>query len=193
MPWISAIVLYIIGWIIIYLKPAPLDYVLHLYRIHIMAFPLGILAAWGVTKLKSPEILEKLSRGWRAVGYYVVMAILLAAFIYANYNSGIGGSPSKEQWMSILAVIAISGFFILKKVEFRLFYWVGIYSYEIYLWHWPIMYHYDLFYRFLPSWLATLIYLVFFVALGWAVSKLTELITKKKMPLIVPAPVVNGK
>jgi len=193
MPWLSAIALYIIGWLIIYLKPASLDYVLHLYRIHIMAFPLGILAAWGVTKLKSPEILEKLARGWRAIGYYVVMAILLAVFIYANYNSGVGDNPNKEQWMSILAVIAISGFFILKKIEFRLFYWIGVYSYEIYLWHWPIMYHYDIFYRFMPAWLATLLYLVFFVALGWAVSKLTELITKKKAPLIAPASATGGK
>jgi len=179
-PWLTAIVLYLIGDLVIYYKPVELDYVLHLYKVHIFAFPLGVLAAWGVSKLKNPEILEKLARGWRAVGYYLVMAGLLALFIYTNFNSGIGESASKEQLMSIIAVLAICLVFILKKIEFRLFYWFGLYSYEIYLWHWPIMYRFDIFYRFMPAWLATLVYLAFFIGLGWAVSKLTDLLTKKK-------------
>ena len=71
----------------------------------------------------------------------------------------------------------------LKKIEFRLFYWFGLYSYEIYLWHWPIMYHYDFLYRFMPVWLATILYLVFFIGLGWAVSKLVGLIGSKKVSI----------
>lgn len=173
-PWLSALALYLIGYLVIYFKPVQLDYVLHLYKIHIIAFPLGVLAAWAITKLKNPEILEKLSRGWYAIGYYSILAGLLALFVYANINSGIGGSACLEQWMSILAVLAISLVFILKKIEFRLFYWFGLYSYEIYLWHWPIMYRYDIFYSWLPAWLATVIYLAFFVGLGWLVFKLTN-------------------
>jgi len=184
-PWLSALGLYLAGYLIVRLEPTVLDYVMHLYKIHIIAFPLGVLAAWGVTKLKSPVILEKLAQGWRAIGYYLVMAALLVLFIYANYNSGIGGTPNKEQWMSVLAVIAISLVFVLKKIEFKIFYWVGVYSYEIYLWHWPIMYRYDIFYRFMPAWLATLLYLAFFVGLGWGVSKLTDYLAKRP-----PKPVV---
>jgi len=187
-PWLTALFLYLAGYLIIYYKPAPLDYVLHLYKLHIFAFPLGVLAAWAVTKLKSPAILEKLSRGWWAISYYLAIASLLALFVYANINSGIGESASKEQWMSILAVVAICLVFILKKIEFRLFYWFGLYSYEIYLWHWPLMYRFDIFYRFMPAWLATVFYLAFFILLAWGASKLTELITKGK-----PRPALIGK
>jgi peptidoglycan/LPS O-acetylase OafA/YrhL len=183
-PWLSAIALYLVGYLVIYYKPSSLDYVLHLYKIHIFAFPLGVLAAWLVSKLKSPVILEKLAHGWRAIGYYLVMTGLFALFVYANYNSGIGESANKEQLMSILAVITICAVFILKKIEFRLFYWFGLYSYEIYLWHWPIMYRFDIFYRFLPAWLATLAYLGFFILLAWGASKLTDYITKRKPKLI---------
>ena len=185
-PWISAIILYLIAYLVIDLQPTSLDYVLHLYKVHIMAFPLGVLAAWGVSKLKGAEILEKFAHGWRAIGYYLIIAALLILFFYANYNSGIGGTPSKEQWMSIVAVVAISLVFILKKIEFKIFYWIGIYSYEIYLWHWPIMYRYDIFYRFMPAWLATLLYFIFFVGLAWVVSKVTNYLSKKPAP---PAPI----
>jgi peptidoglycan/LPS O-acetylase OafA/YrhL len=178
-PWLSAISLYLAGYLIVRLEPTVFDYVMHLYKIHIIAFPLGVLAAWGVTKLKSPELLERLAHGWRAVGYYLVMAGLLVLFIYANYNSGIGGTPNKEQWMSIIAVVTISLIFILKKIEFKIFYWFGLYSYEIYLWHWPIMYRFDIFYSWLPAWLATLLYLVFFVGLGWGAAKLTDYFIKR--------------
>ncbi len=183
-PWIAATALYLVGYFLVRFEPHQLDYVIYLYKVHIIAFPLGVLAAWGISKLKSPTILERLSRGWCAFGYYIVMAGLLALFVYANYNSGIGGSPAREQYMSILAVLAISLFFVLKKIEFRLFYWLGLYSYEIYLWHWPLMYRFDIFYRWLPAWLATFVYLIFFIALGWGASRITDLITKRKVKLI---------
>jgi peptidoglycan/LPS O-acetylase OafA/YrhL len=179
-PWLSAIVLYFIGYLVIYLQPASLDYILHMYKLHIIAFPLGILMAWIFTKLKNPESLEKLAHGWRAIGYYLIMVGLLVLFVYANINSGIGESTTKHQLMSLVAVLAISGVFILKKIEFKLFYWFGIFSYEIYLFHWPIMYRYDFLYCSLPAWLATLLYLGFFMGLGWGVSKITNLISNRR-------------
>jgi len=187
-PWLTALFLYLVGYLVIYYKPAPLDYVLHLYKLHIFAFPLGVLAAWAVTKLKSPVILEKLAHGWRAIGYYLVIVGLLVLFLYANINSGIGESANKEQLMSILAVVAICLIFVLKKIEFRLFYWFGIYSYEIYLWHWPIMYRFDIFYLFVPAWLATLLYLGFFILLSWGAGRLTDLITRKKTRPVLLVP-----
>ena len=178
-PWLSALTLYIAGYLLIYFQPTQLDYVIHLYRVHIIAFPLGVLAAWLVTKLKSAEILDKISRGYSAIGYYFLIAILLLIFVYTNVYSGIGGSANFEQAMSIIATLAISGIFILKKFEFRLLSLFGLYSYEIYLFHWPLMYRYDIFYFWLPACFATILYLSLFIGLGWGMGKVMGLLAKK--------------
>jgi len=175
-PWLSAVILYIAGYLVIYFHPAQLDYVLHLYKVHIIAFPLGVLAAWLVTKLRSVEILEKISCGRAAIGYYFFLAVLFGLFIYANTNSGIGGSANFEQAMSVLAILTIIGVFVLKKIEFRLLSLFGLYSYEIYLFHWPLMYRYDIFYFWLPAWLATVLYLILFIGLGWGMGRLIGLL-----------------
>jgi len=174
-PWLTAIILFIAGDLLVKLEPAFFNNVLHLYKVHIVAFPLGVLVAGIVAKLpSSAAILERLSKGWRAVGYYLVLLSLLAVFVYANINSGIGESASKEQWMSILAVMAIAIVFVMKRTEFKLFSLFGLYSYEIYLWHWPLLYRYNIFYGVLPSWLATLMYLALFIAVGWGAQKIVE-------------------
>lgn len=178
-PWLSAIILFLAGNWLIKLEPTFFDNVLYLYKIHIIAFPLGVLAAWAVTKLPSAVILEKLSRGWRAIGYYLVLLSLLGVFVYANINSGIGGSASKEQWMSIVAVLTIALVFMTKKREFKLFSLFGLYSYEIYLWHWPLLYRYDIFYRIAPPWLATILYLALFIGVGWGAQKIVGVLFKR--------------
>jgi len=177
-PWLAAIILWLVGYLLIRWSPAPLGFVLYLYSVHILAFPLGIGAAWAVTKLKSPVILQKLFSGWRAIVYYLVVAGLLAIFVGASVYSGIG--TGLEQLISMVAMLAIILVFVGKKVEFRLLSLFGIYSYEIYLWHWPLMYRYDIFYSWLPAWLATLMYLGLFVGVGWAAQKVVGLLSKSR-------------
>lgn len=179
-PWLAAIILFIAGDILVRMNPGWLDNVMHLYKVHTVAFPLGVLAAWAVTKLPNVSWLEKLSRSWRAIGYYLVMVGLSAAFVYANFHSGIGQSAWKEQWMSLLAIFTIVIVFVMKKTEFKLFSLFGLYSYEIYLWHWPIMYRYNIFYGHMPDWLATVLYLVLFLGVGWGAQKIAGALFQKK-------------
>lgn len=179
-PWLTALALYGLGFLLIYFQPNILVNILHMYKLHIIAFPLGVLAAVGVSRLKNPAVLEKWSHGYRAFAYYLILLGLLGLFVYANFNSGVGGNVNKHQLMSLLAVLAISGVFMLKKIQLKLFYWFGIYSYEIYLFHWPVMYRYDFLYRFFPAWLATILYLIFFLALGYGFAKLMTILTRPK-------------
>ena len=190
-PWLSAILLFLAAYGVIYFKPSSLDQVIHLYKVHTAAFPLGVLFAWVMTSIKFDKLeivwakIKPLARG---LIYYLSIIILIGIFYYSVKYPGIGGNADREQLMSLISVVSLTLIFILKKVDFKFFYLFGLYSYEIYLWHWPIMYHYDFLYSWLPVWLATALYLVFFVVLGWVTSKLVELIMGKK-PAVIVSPV----
>jgi peptidoglycan/LPS O-acetylase OafA/YrhL len=77
-------------------------------------------------------------------------------------------------------MLAIIWLFSANKIEFKLLSLFGLYSYEIYLFHWPILARYDIFYKYTPAWLATALYLVFFLGLAWFFKKIVELILKPK-------------
>jgi len=51
---------------------------------------------------------------------------------------------------------------------------VGVYSYETYLLHWPLMSRYDVFYHTLPAWIATIAWLAAFIGLGWMLRKVLD-------------------
>lgn len=173
-PWLSALILGAAGYGLIVWNPNFLENVLYLYRVHIFAFPLGVLAAWALLKLPRPDFLAAKLRGKQALIYGLLIISAAIIFVYANIYSGVGVSYQREQLMSLIACAALLLIFILKKFEFKAWSWLGVYSYEIYLWHWPLMYRYDIFYRFMPVWLATILYLGFFVLFGWLLSKLAD-------------------
>ncbi len=176
-PWISALLLYVAGYIFVSLKPEFFDYVIHLYKIHIIAFPLGVLLAWGVTLLEKPKTIHEALYGKAKFVYLAVLTSATALFIYANIHSGVGESPDTEQWMSILATLSLIIIFVLKKFEFRTLTLFGVYSYEVYLWHWPLMYRYDFLYKYFGSrwlWLPTLLYLGVFLSIGVISKKIVD-------------------
>ena len=112
------------------------------------------------------------------VGEAVLSVALLAVAAYTAYYSGVDAGPDVEQLISLVTVAAILLFFLIKRVDINLFHIYGFYSYEIYLLHWPILARYDIFLRYLPAWLAVVLYLTLFLSLGWLLKKLSRRILR---------------
>lgn len=212
-PWISAAILYLIAYLVIKINPEMLRQVMHLYEVHILAFPIGIIAGWilfepywlnrlipdkweaFLDSIKEPawlfnliqffkkeNSLHKISKRLKGFSYYLLVIMLLAVICYSAYYSNVGAGAFKEQLTSIITMLAIILLFIIKKFEFKLLYIFGLYSYEIYLLHWPIVYRYDVYFRFLPAWLATIVYLAVCLILGYFLKKIVDyLISGRKI------------
>jgi len=112
----------------------------------------------------------------KQMGEASLVVALLGIFFYTAYYSGVGELPNVEQAISLITMTAILVIFLIKKVDINLFHFFGFYSYEIYLLHWPILSHYDLFLRFMPAWLAVILYLVLFLILGWVLKKISRVL-----------------
>jgi len=194
-PWLSAIIIYAISILILHQNLSLLSWVSSFYRLHVIAFPMGILAGWllcnpqiinnnkccallknKINNLANPNILNWIKK-YLFIIFRCSLVIFLLFFIgYFAYYFGGQSDPDKAQLVSIITMSAIIFLFLLKKTESKLLQLFGIYSYEIYLLHWPILYRYDFLYKYLPSWLATVFYLIFFIAAGWLLKKTSELI-----------------
>jgi len=185
--WLSAVVIFLIPYLILHQNPEVIKNVLSLYKTHLVAFPLGIFVAWIFSKevfinrindLKNNFVVNWLIKNFGQIIRYVFMVALLFLINYLAFHAGIGEKYYVEEFISIITSIAVIILFSLKKFEFRLLSLFGIYSYEIYLLHWPIMYRYDFLYKSLSGWLATLIYLILFLFLGLALKKVSDLVLK---------------
>lgn len=187
-PIISSILLAGASYLVTTFIPLPVDEgVLGVYQVHIYAFPLGALCAavWQsrirwlertTERVKQfferPALLSYTTRGGCIIA-------LTGAFLYLSIHGDIGKEHWIEQRTSLLTMFTVIGLFLLKPFETRLLFWTGLFSYEIYLLHWPLVYRYDLFYRWLPAWLATFLYLFAFLLLGHAFQRFVDRLNKR--------------
>ena len=128
-----------------------------------------------IDKFKAPNIFHRILKIINRPAYFAIIIALLIFIGYLAYYSGVGQTPDKEQTISLVTMGAIILFFILKKMDFKLFYLFGFYAYEIYLIHWPLMSRYDQFFKRYPGWLAMVLYFCLFIFLAWALKKFIKL------------------
>ena len=188
-PWTAALGIYLVSYFVLQLNlPVTAD-VLRLYQMHFLSFPLGAaLACLVVTENPLKLLLSQKIKDWadylnkfswlKNFLYLVISALLLYVIIYTGYHSGVGEAPDKIQVISLTTCFAMILLFVMNTFEFRLVSLVGLYSFEIYLIHWPLMSRYDLLFKFLPGWLAMLLYLFIFLSLGWLLQNLLKPINK---------------
>lgn len=119
--------------------------------------------------------LQSLSVIWRII----ILTILSALAWQTAYHSGVGKGLWPEQGYALFTMSCLILLFLFKKTRFNLLEIFGIYSFEIYLWHWPLMGRYDLLYQYLPLWLATLLYLPLLLFVAYLFNKLALAVVKK--------------
>lgn len=174
-PVVSALIMLGLGYFATNLNLPVAPDVLKLYKLHYMAFPLGMLFATVLRYFRNhPLVLPPLPRVDALFAKLFVIIILTGVFCYLAIHSGVGESLIKEQSISLASLGCLVAVFLLKGFYSRFLTLIGAYSYELYLIHWPLMSRYDFLYTRFPAWLATALYIVILLTLGVALNKLTR-------------------
>lgn len=176
-PYLAPILILLISYYLLKIN-LPLEVnrdVLNLYKLHFAPFPLGVLFAI----LTSDESLVHIKVKFKGLFFarsleFFWTLVFAFAFGYYSIHAGTDLSKTIEQTISLITMFCLIFLFIAKNVQVKLFSVFGIYSYEIYLIHWPLLSRYDIFYKYLPAWIATLLYLGLFLGLGYLLHKLTK-------------------
>ena len=184
-PWLSAIILSVIATLIGVYNPLEMgDNWLH--RLHTVAFSLGIIFAWLLFETKDKENkLVKVLKHFRNESKfmpYVVIALMLAVVVYMSLHTTANHWPTLtailgkgyfvDQLTSIIIMFAFIVIFSLKRFDNRFLSIYGLYSFEVYLIHWPLMGRYDVFFDILPAWAAVVAWMVTFILVSWLLQKI---------------------
>ena len=93
---------------------------------------------------------------------YLALAGFATGF-YFSANASVGQDNFLAQMVSIVCAVTVLVMFVLIKWRFKLLEFIGRYSYEIYLLHWPLMYRYDFIYKLFPPALGTVVYVILLI------------------------------
>jgi len=177
-PEISAILIYVICLYVLKMDLPVSDRVTELWTLHYLAFPLGIIFASTIVRLKkySPQIIVIKNR-IRPIYLLILkyfLLILMALFWWFLLKNINGDTLMQAQLISLSSLLITVFFFIMKPVQSQFLVWLGVYSFEIYLLHWPLMYRYDFVFKFLPASVAMLAYLGLFILVGIGVGRIKK-------------------
>ena len=185
-PWLSAIILAVIATLIGVYNPLEMgDNWLH--RLHTVAFSLGIVFAWLLfeTKDKENKLVKTLKkfRNEAKIMPLVVIAVMLVVVVYMSLHTTSSHWPTLtailgkgffvDQLTSIIIMFAFIVIFSLKKFDNKFFAIYGLYSFEVYLIHWPLIGRYDIFFDILPAWAAVVAWIISFILISWLLQKIT--------------------
>jgi len=190
-PWLTALILALIATLIGTFNIFDLGSN-WLHRLHTFAFSLGIIIAWLLqVKDDKENKFVNFMKNFRDNSQdirYIIIAIMFVIVFYLSQRTGAGSWPTLtsilgqgffvEQLMSILITMAFIVIFVLKKVDSKFLTMYGVYSYEVYLIHWPLMAKYDVFFEYLSPWGAVIAWLVTFILVSMLLQRLVTPVSK---------------
>ncbi len=186
-PWLSAIILAVIATLIGTFNPLELgDNWLH--RLHTVAFSMGIVCAWLLLEIKGKEnklvnAIKEFRNNSNLVRC-VIIAVMIAVVGYMSLHTTANHWPTLtsilgqgfyvDQFTSIVIMIALIVIFSLKKLDNKFLAIYGVYSFEVYLIHWPLIGRYDIFFDYLPSWAAVVAWMISFILVSILLQKIVK-------------------
>lgn len=151
--------------------PLPVSEGVHnLYRLHVLAFPLGMLAA----SLRWPHVPS--IRTWQKT---ILFILSTTVFVYAATHAHIGEGIWPETRASLIGTAGLLVAFLTKPLESRLLTFFGTYSYELYLLHWPILLADRWFFPHVPVALALVLWLGLLSLFSAGLQKLSRFMMRK--------------
>ncbi len=193
--WLTALLLVVIANAFAMADPLHLQ-ANWLHRLHGNAFSMGIVLAWLLDDTKGKNrLLENLI--WfrnksGGIGRHLVLILSagLAAYMLSSGEaddwprlapvlSSLHFDPTIfiSQTASLITVLMLVIFFVFKKFDCAFLYLFGLYSYGVYLLHWPLIARYDVLFQYLPAWLAVLLWLPILLGLSWCLQKITLVVS----------------
>lgn len=181
-PYILPIAFLALGYVITqdqFLQMLPVtDGVRGLYRVHAYGFGLGTLLGMLLVQFKGllvktiTSLQEELPRVLPVIRYVVLFTAAIAGLTYTLTHPQVGAGWKPEQLVSLYSSGLIILAMMLKPVEIRLWWLIGVFSFFIYLIHWPLFYRYDFLFNRLPSGIAMLSYIALFLVVGYAYTSI---------------------
>ena len=185
-PWLGALILAVIATLLGVYNPFDMgDNWLH--RLHTLAFPLGIVAAWLLMETKNKEnklvkYLKDFRNNSNNMLRYAVIVLMFVLVVYMSLHTTANHWPKLtallgkgyfvEQFTSLVIMFAFIVIFSLKKLDNKFLAIYGLYSFEVYLIHWPLIGRYDIFFNIMPAWAAVLAWLVSFILVSILLQKM---------------------
>lgn len=179
--YLSPLIIGLVSYLFLHLPLHVSSSVWYLYKLHYLAFPLGIL----FSLLINDQTLSSLRYQFKKIFVhnkfkYIFVTLFTFIFAYTAINSGVGQDKSIQQLISLITCFSIIYIFVVIDFEFKIFNMFGKLSYEIYLIHWPLLYRYGLPYQLFPAYLSTYFYLAIFLSLGYCIQKMFYSSTKSR-------------
>lgn len=183
-PIISALLVLLIGYFIVNLNLPVTKDVLKLYKLHLLAFPLGIIFAYLFNNNHAMNFKNKLQKlqisNFKSTLLRFILIILVSLlFVYTSIHSDVGEKISSEALISVITTASLVLIVLIMKVQSNIFIILGRYSYQIYLIQWPLMYRYDFIYKYTPPFLGTLLYIAAFLLIGFFIKTSVQKLTQK--------------
>ena len=114
--------------------------------------------------------------------HYVIIVVMLAIVVYMSLHTTANHWPKLtallgkgyfvDQFTSLVIMFAFIVIFSLKKFDNKFLSIYGLYSFEVYLIHWPLIGRYDIFFSYMPAWAAVLAWLVAFILISIVLQKM---------------------